>query len=95
MLLRSVPHTHINKLTNHISQIYYEIYEDQQQSTPKTETKTRPQGSNGTLRIVELVHRANPTRNQTKQTNTYIYYIHMDNYILYIDTRLALNRIYV
>lgn len=26
---------------------------------------------------------------------TYIYYIHMDNYILYIDTRLALNRIYV
>lgn len=84
MLLRSVPHTHINKLTNHISQIYYEIYEDPQQSTPKTETKTRPQGSNGTLRIVELVHRANPTRKKTKQTNKHISTIYIWIIIYYI-----------
>lgn len=62
----------------------------------KSETKTRPQGSNGTLSLNLYTEQTQQETRIDTNNYIYIYYIHMDNYYtLFIDTRLALNRIYV
>lgn len=65
------------------------------QSTPKLKPKLDLKGPMEHYRWTCTPSKPNKKQELTR-TTIYIYYIHMDNYYtLFIDTRLALNRIYV